>query len=158
MKKLVAASLVVLFGSTVAMAGHHPMAGCGLGYLLFKDDNTTGSQILAGTTNNIISPQTSAITSGTSGCTEKGLIAMNRQAEVYAEINLKELSREMSVGEGEYLNTFLTLLGVGASQKGAALTMVRDDYKTLFPSANVTSVEMMSSLLGDMQAHGITLG
>ena len=162
MKRIIAAVLVGFMGSTTVMAagghGHHPMAGCGLGYLVFQDNNSTGPQILAATTNNLIIPQTSAITSGTSGCTEKGLMAQSRQAEVFAEVNLKELSREMSVGQGEYLSAFISLLNVSDSQKGIAMTTIRDNYASVFPSANVSSVEMTNNLVGTLKAHGITLG
>ena len=48
-----------LLAGTAARAENYGMAGCGLGSLAFHE-NTTGMQILAATTNNIIVPQTFA--------------------------------------------------------------------------------------------------
>ena len=50
------------------------------------------------------------------------------------------------------------LLGIADSQRESVLSMVRDNYVVLFPSADVTSTEMMGRLMGQLQAHGVTLG
>jgi hypothetical protein len=144
MKKLLALGFVLGFLPSALFAGNHPMAGCGLGYLVFKDNNERGPQILAATTNDLIVPQTSAITSGTSGCTQEGLMAKNVEAEVYAEVNLRELSRDMAAGEGEYLDAFSSLLGV--TDKAGFSEMVQKNYPALFPSADTSSVEMLDAM------------
>ncbi len=58
----------VAFVSGMVYSGNQNDAGCGLGSLVFKQNNVP-QQILAGTTNNSISPQSSAVTTGTSGYT-----------------------------------------------------------------------------------------
>lgn len=70
MLKMISA-LAALFVLSQAHAYHYGMAGCGLGSLVFQDQPGK-IQIVAATVNNIVSPQTSAITSGTSGCYEDG--------------------------------------------------------------------------------------
>src|SRR5690348_16051396 len=55
MKKLAAISTAALMMSPTLLlaAKNHPMAGCGLGYVLLShDDNSKGIQILGATTNN----------------------------------------------------------------------------------------------------------
>ena len=77
-----------------AASGNHPMAGCGLGYLLFSNkDNSKVTQILGGTTNGTFGSQTFGITSGTSGCTEDGAVKFAKEAEVFAEVNHEALKR-----------------------------------------------------------------
>src|SRR5713101_7763990 len=106
MKKLLALSLTTLLMPTLALArGNHPMAGCGLGYLLMSNkDNDKVTQILGATTNGT-GGQTFGITSGTSGCTEDGAVKLARATEVFVDVNLDSIRQEMAAGKGEYVNT-----------------------------------------------------
>ena len=131
----------------LAGGGNHPMAGCGLGYLLLShDDNTKVKQILGATTNGTFGTQTFGISSGTSGCTEDGAVKLAKAAEVYAEVNFDSLRREMAAGQGEYVNAFASLLGASDANRPALLHMFQERYQALFPSAQTTSAEMLSSL------------
>lgn len=160
MKKLVALALAVgMLPSALLAAGKHPMAGCGLAYMLFaKDNNSKGIQILASTTNNLYGTQTFGITSGTSGCTEDGMLSKNVEAEVYADVNFRNLSQEMAAGGGEYLNTFASLLGVSSSQRTAFGRFVQERYTKLFPSADTTASQMLETLTQELSAHPELLG
>ena len=155
MKKLLALVLVAGLLPTALLAkGNHPMAGCGLAYVLFASkDNTQGIQILASTTNNSISPQSFGITSGTSGCTEDGAVKFAKEAELYAEINLKDISRDMVSGGGEYLTAFAGLLSVPAAKRPAFFQLVQKNYAVLFPTAQTGSTEMLSALQAQLAAH-----
>src|ERR1700687_45132 len=96
--------------ATARATGNHPMAGCGLGYLLFSNkDNTKATQVLGATTNGPFGTQTFGITSGTSGCTEDGAVKMARATDVYVDVNFDSLRQEMATGEGEYVNTLASL-------------------------------------------------
>src|SRR5882762_2292892 len=107
MKKLLALSLATVLVPTLALAaGNHPMAGCGLGYLLLSNkDNSKVTQVLGATTNGTFGTQTFGISSGTSGCTEDGAVKFAKATEVYADVNLDSLRREMAMGKGEYVET-----------------------------------------------------
>lgn len=148
MKKWIALSVAMSLFPVVAMAkGNHPMAGCGLAYVLFSNkDNSKPIQILAGTTNNLWGTQTFGITSGTSGCTEDGAVKFVKEAELYAEINLKNLQQEMAAGEGEYLSSFSKLVGVSSTQQAAFNKLVQEKYSSIFPSASTSSTEMLNNL------------
>src|SRR6202022_366645 len=102
MRRFLALGLVAgLLPSLALAAGNHPMAGCGLGYLLLSNkDNTKVTQVLGATTNGTFGTQTFGISSGTSGCTEDGAVKVAKAAEVYAEVNLDSLRREMAMGKG----------------------------------------------------------
>src|SRR5688572_24022634 len=68
MKKIVAMMAVIALGVpglAMAKGGTHPMAGCGLGYVLFgHNDNTPIMQVLAATTNGTSGNQTFGMTTG----------------------------------------------------------------------------------------------
>lgn len=160
MKKLLAVSLVAAMMPSLALAGgNHPMAGCGLGYLLLSNkDNTKVTQVLGGTTNGTFGSQTFGITSGTSGCTEDGAVKFARAAEVYAEVNLDSLRREMAIGKGEYVETFASLLGATDASKPAMLQLFQKEYASLFPSTSTTSGDLLSTLSAKIAQHPELLG
>lgn len=148
MKRIIAFGILAALMPAVASArGNFPMAGCGLGYIAFgHQENSKVYQILGATVNDIVSPKTSAITSGTSGCTEDGAVKLMAQAHVYTAANYDSLRREMAMGQGEYVSTFATLIGATEGNKAEYLKMFQADYAYLFPTAETTSVEMLERL------------
>jgi hypothetical protein len=160
MKKLLALGLVTALLPTLALArGNHPMAGCGLGYMLLSNkDNEKVSQVLGATTNGTFGSQTFGITSGTSGCTEDGAIKWAKAAEVYAEVNLDSLRREMAAGQGEYVETFASLLGASEANRPAVLKLFQTEYASLFPTASTSSGDLLSTLSVTFAQHRELLG
>lgn len=160
MKKLLAIAFAVAALPSIALAkGAHTMAGCGLGYVLFgANDNSRVMQVLAATTNGTSGNQTFGITSGTSGCTEDGAVKFAKEAELYAEINLKELSQDMAAGRGEYLSSFASLLGVSEANKAVFFAFVKDNYAALLPSTDTSSVDMLGALSERLAARQDLLG
>jgi len=160
MKKLLVLALVAGVVPGLALAsGNHPMAGCGLGYLLLSNkDNEKITQVLGATTNGTFGTQTFGISSGTSGCTQDGAVKLVRQAEVYAEVNFDSLRREMAMGQGEFVNSFASLLGASDSKRPALVQFLQKQYSVLFPSAQTSSAEMLSSLSQVLSQHPELLG
>lgn len=152
---LMAAAL--LPGAVFAKGGKHPMAGCGLGYVLFGNQhNDKVTQIFGATTNGTSANQTFGITSGTSGCTEDGAVKFVKEAEVYAEINFKSIAGDMASGRGEFLDGLASLIGV--SNKVAFARFAQEKYSSLFPSGATTSVEMMDALSRELASRPDLLG
>src|SRR6266851_7073438 len=98
MKKVIVLSIMASLLPTLVIArGNHPMAGCGLGYLLLSNkDNEKVTQVLGATTNGTFGTQTFGISSGTSGCTKDGAVKMARATEVYVDVNFDSLRQEMA--------------------------------------------------------------
>jgi hypothetical protein len=135
-------------------AKNHPMAGCGLGYVLLSSkENTKGMQILGATTNGTSGNQTFGITSGTSGCTEDGAVKFAKSAEVYAEVNLDSLRQEMAQGEGEFVRTFASLLGASGANVDALVKVFQSNYTTLFATSETDSIQLLASLQPVLNAH-----
>ena len=160
MRKVIALSLVATLLPTLAMArGNHPMAGCGLGYLLLSNkDNEKVTQVLGATTNGTFGTQTFGISSGTSGCTEDGAVKIARATEVFADVNLASLRQEMATGQGEYVNTFASLLGATDSTRPQMVRFFQTEYQTLFPSAETSSGDMLKTLSEKLATHPELLG
>ena len=153
--------LMLAMATTMAVApglvfakGNHTMAGCGLGYVLFgNQDNSKIMQIFAATTNGTSGNQTFGITSGTSGCTEDGAVKFVKAAELYAEVNLDSLRREMATGQGEFVTGFASVLGASTANRPALVELFKKNYVTLFPSSQTTSTEMLSTLSQVLAGH-----
>jgi hypothetical protein len=159
MKKLVMLGSVsaVLLGASVVHAQGYGMAGCGLGSLAFKE-NSTGMQILAGTTNNILFPQTFAITSGTSNCVSGGVVKAHREQAAFAEVNFQDLKRNMASGGGEFLTSFATLLGCDDQAKPALAKMTQSRYEQILPTEKTTAIEMLSGVKTQIKADAQLAG
>lgn len=138
LRKLLIIGLLSL-GASAANAAAYGMAGCGLGAIVFEDQ-AGKVQIVAGILNNLISPQTSAITSGTSNCFEEG---GSRTAEVYIETNKLALQEDVARGQGETLAGLMTIWNCNdAAQVGNAL---KGNYNHIFASPS-SSTEIKSSM------------
>lgn len=156
MKKLIAIAVTaVSLAPSLAMAkGSHPMAGCGLGYVLLSNkENSKVIQIVGATTNGTSGNQTFGITSGTSGCTEDGAVKIAKAAEVFAEVNLDSLRREMAAGNGEFAATFASLLGAKGDNVGQLVSIFHSNYASLFPTATTSTDEMLASLSTVLESH-----
>jgi len=158
-RRLILSFVVGVMPGLVLAGGNHPMAGCGLGYLLLSNkDNSKVTQILGATTNNTFGTQTFGISSGTSGCTQDGAVKMVRAAEVFAEVNFDSLRHEMAMGRGEFVNAFAGLLGASESKRPALVQFFQERYQALFPSPETTSGEMLGALGQELAQHPGLLG
>ncbi len=147
LKTILAAGLV-----SSAFAGKYGTAGCGIGALVLGDQPGK-IQIVAATLNNIIIPQTSAITTGTSNCTEDGVTLQNKEQDYFAEANFEVLKQETAQGHGENLDAFASLFGCSTDSFSASM---QKNYGSIFDGAqdgadmlvgvrNVVATEMAGS-------------
>jgi hypothetical protein len=134
--------------------------GCGLGKLLWGEAAQTGhgkivQQVLAATTNGTFGSQTFGITTGTSGCTNDGLVKNDQKVIVFASANFESLKQEMAQGGGEYLSSLATLMDIPAENQGEFFTLTQDKYTTLVKSETTTPDEMLVSLNQELSAHPV---
>jgi hypothetical protein len=144
--------VVVLSFSTAARAQGYGMAGCGIGALLFGNDNSKLMQILASTTNGLFGSQTFGVTSGTSNCTSGGVVKAEREQAAFAEVNFQDLKRNMASGGGEFLTSFSTLLGCEDSAKPTFFKMTQTKYESILPATSTTPMGMLSSVKREIKA------
>jgi hypothetical protein len=145
--------LLSLAGSVAHAQGKgYGMAGCGLGSLLFGNDNSKLMQILAATTNGTFASQTFGITSGTSNCVEGGVVKAEREQAAFAEVNFQDLKRNMAAGGGEYLASFSTLLGCTDTAKPEFFKMTQVKYESILPSEKTTPGAMLMSVKQQIKA------
>jgi hypothetical protein len=153
MRKLtiVLATIGIMFTASAARAQGYGMAGCGLGSILFGNDNSKLMQMLALTTNGIAG-NIFAITSGTSNCTSGGVVKAQREQTAFAEVNFQDLKRNMATGGGEFLTSFSTLLGCEEAAKPTFFRMTQEKYESILPSEKSGPLDLVVAVKAQIKS------
>jgi hypothetical protein len=144
-KHLVVASVAALFPA-VAMAQQNNIGSCGWGSKVFDGQSGIAPQVLGATTNGTSGNQTFAITSGTSGCTQDGVVRSNWKTAMFIDGNKDKLARDMSVGSGETLDSLAHLLGVEAADRAQFDRVAQENLQRIFPSSSAKTEEIVAGL------------
>jgi len=130
--KKVMYTIVLLASASAVYAADYGSAGCGLGSMLFKENDM--SQILAATTNGTSANQTFAMTSGTLNCNNKGLVKVAMARQSYIEANYKQIAKEAAWGKGEYINNLAYLYGYTGEKTVEFASILQKNYNSIFAS------------------------
>jgi hypothetical protein len=129
-----------------ANTGGYGMAGCGLGSIVFPENNKL--QIFAATTNGTFGSQTFGITFGTSNCDGGSMFASKEKVEQFIAANQNVLKNEISRGNGETLNGLADL--VGANNREQFGNYLKSNYSKIFAKSNLSSEEITNNLFSVM--------
>ena len=144
MKKILTIVATATLISTSAIAGGNANTGCGLGSMIIPVQDTVTTQVLAVTSNGVGS-QTFAITSGSLNCTKPYKIVMNDQAQKFVADNMDSIAVEVAAGQGESLDTLLSLIEV--EDKAAAAATLKANFSTIYSSSDVTSAQVVDGMI-----------
>ena len=122
------------------------IGGCGWGAKLMEGNEGIAPQVLAVTTNGTSGSQTFGITSGTSGCTQSGVVRSNWKTAMFIDGNMNKLARDMSTGQGEALESLASLLNVDSSDKAYFFDTVHGKFGDIFGKSSATSEDVRVSL------------
>jgi hypothetical protein len=152
-----AVALVCLQIAAALAANPDTGPGCGLGKLAwaeYKHQKNIAPQVLMATTNGT-GMNTFAISTGTSGCTNDGVVMAEHKVNVFAATNFENLSQEMAQGQGEHLASLATLIGIPAEHQAEFFALTQDKYTTLIRSGETTPVAMLKALHDAMATHPV---
>lgn len=145
-KKLLAVAVVGLFPLGAMAAGENNIGNCGWGSKLFDGQRGIAPQVLGATTNGTSGNQTFGISSGTSGCTQDGVVKSNWKTAMFIDGNKEKLARDMSIGNGETLEALAKLMGVRSEDKSAFFLATKENFARIFPSDNASTDQILVSL------------
>ena len=149
----VAIGVVMLFVGAAQAAGNSDNGpGCGLGKLAWMDyasQKQIAPQVMMATTNGTFGSQTFGISSGTSGCTNDGVIMKNKHVSL-TSATFEDLGQEMAQGQGEHLASLATLLGISEQDQPAFFALVQEKYTSLMESGRTTPIAMLQALQAAM--------
>src|SRR3954464_7532054 len=133
MKKILAAvAIAAVIPASAMAAGENNIGNCGWGSKLFEGQSGVAPQVLGATTNGTFGNQTFAITSGTSGCTQDGAVKSNWKTALFIDGNKEKLARDMSIGNGEALDSLAHLMGVEAQDRAAFNRVAKSNMGRIF--------------------------
>lgn len=145
-KKLLAVALVGLLPVGVMAAGENNIGTCGWGSKLFDGQKGIAPQVLGATTNGTSGNQTFGVTSGTSGCTQDGVVKSNWKTAMFIDGNKEKLARDMSLGTGETLDSLAKLIGVRDEDKSAFVSVTKENFGRIFSSESASTDQILVSL------------
>ncbi len=146
MKKM----LAIIGGVTLFCAGSLAVeksnTGCGLGYVLMKDQKGILFEALAVTTNGTSANQTFGITSGTSECERPASFVKNEKLHKFVSENMDELAQDIARGEGRYVETLADLMHIPAESRFEFYTKLKNNFDKIFPSEEVSSAHVIDTI------------
>jgi hypothetical protein len=157
MKRLLLISaLMGLLGYLPGLSGQ-AQANCGPGPVVMQKNKGMLLQSLGATTNATLLPtQTFAITSGTSGCSNSGIIKKDVEQRFFVAVHMQNIYQEMAQGGGVHLETLAVLMGCPAERHGDFARMTRRELERLYPArSHLLPAEMLERLRQEMRAEAV---
>ena len=150
MKKLLMGFILSLLISGAAFAATGQAAnntGCGLGTMLMENraDNSIVLQVLQSTINGSTGTQTFGITSGTSECAPPSRVVQNEKLNHFVRSNIDNLAKEIAMGKGENLDTFVEMLGIDAGQSDAFKANLQANFSNIFTSDKIVLADVIDN-------------
>lgn len=134
MKKLAILVSIVGFAAAISFLpkagnaeGEYGMAGCGLGSQAMGKK----AQLFAATTNSTSGSKYFGITSGTSNCTDDGIILARVNQKVFVNSNFENLQLEMAKGVGENLSALANIMGCQVQDVNRFGKFTKVNYKDI---------------------------
>jgi len=145
-KTLSVLALLGMLQAGAAMASE--TAGCGVGTNLFKGKRGAVENILAITTNAILS-QTFSITSGTAGCNPEDTVFREMLQKTFVVVNYDVLTQEMAMGQGQHLMALSTLLGCDNQVRLQFAHMTQTRFERLSKDSETMLGQVKKEVLAD---------
>jgi hypothetical protein len=100
----------------------------------------------------VVTDPSSGSAATTGGSSSPAFMSRQQQTVEFASVNLERLRNDMAAGQGEYLASLATLLGVEAGRQPEFFTFTQDKFTVLVPNDRTTAAEMLATLNREMQA------
>ena len=144
--KIIVAALLTLASSAVMAAGENNVGSCGWGSKVFDGQSGVFPQVLATTTNGTFGNQTFGISTGTSGCTQDGMVKSNYKTAMFIDGNKDKLAQDMSKGNGETLVSLAKLIGVSDSDKAAFFRVTKENFAQIYATETASADQVAANL------------
>lgn len=79
--------------------------------------------------------------------------AADQKIYAFTTVNFDRIREDMARGEGEYLASLASLLGVPETEQPAFFAMAKEKFPVLFRSEQTTPEEMLANLQSELAAH-----
>lgn len=120
-------------------------AGCGVGKVIFEGQSGVGINIVAALVNDFLSGSFS-ITSGTMGCDSTQTVMNDQQKEIFVAMNMDNLTVDMAQGQGDYLNSLASMMGIEEQDKNSFYNLTQDNYEKIVGENQTQATQVLASL------------
>ncbi|MDR2337752.1 MAG: ComEC/Rec2 family competence protein [Deltaproteobacteria bacterium] len=148
MKKTILTLITLAVPLSLANADgqNNNVGSCGWGSKLFAGQRGIAPQVFAATTNGTSGNQTFAITSGTSGCTQDGLVTSNWKATAFIEANKTQFARDVARGSGDTIASLGKILNIKDEDQELFVKILKDNFGKIFANADVSTEDIVLAL------------
>ena len=94
----------------------------------------------------------SSNTTGKSWVTPDGLVKADHKVTVFTTENFESLTQDMARGQGEYLASLSTLLGVDPAREAEFFAFAQKRYPALVPAERFTARDLLLALHHELSA------
>jgi len=143
MKKVL---IAIALSALPAVAFADNVGTCGWGSKVFDGQKGAAAQVFAVTTNGTFGNQTFGISSGTSGCTQDGMVTSTWKTSMFIDGNKERLARDMAIGGGETLDSLAHLMGIRDEHRAQFNRAAQRNLTKIFPSEHVATEQIVVAL------------
>ena len=139
-------------------------ADCGPGPIVTQKNKKSLWQSLGASTNATFLPtQTFSITTGTSGCSNSGVIKKEYEQRLFVAVHMDNIQRQMARGQGAHLDALASLLGCRTEYHGHFAGMTRHKLGLLLPAdapeeSEIEPARLLARLKAEMRADRLLAG
>jgi hypothetical protein len=116
--------------------------GCGLGRVV-APKSTWVSATTQFVVDQVLPVQTSAMTTGTSGCAAHSIVKIDKRALHYTDANYELIEMDMARGQGEYLSGLVAVLGCNSGVVPTVGMAIKGNYNQIIPKTERNPDQML---------------
>jgi len=147
-KKVFLLSIITcLISAGLAFGGTADNCGCGIGTMIFKENDSLLMQLFAATTNGSFGNQTFGITSGTLGCEKPASIVKRERLNKFVAKNMDNLAKDIATGQGEFIETLAELMEVPAEKRNETFTLLQSNFSNIFTSQEIDHITVIENII-----------
>ncbi|NJM12751.1 MAG: DUF3015 family protein [Synechococcaceae cyanobacterium SM1_2_3] len=100
----------------------------------------------------IVTDPSSGSSASSAGSSSAGFMNRQQQITEFARANLERLKKDMAAGQGEYLASLATLMGVEPQRQPEFFAFAQNKFTTLFPNDQTTADDLLAALNRELRA------
>jgi len=146
---------VLALGMALGVAAPEARAAdCAVGGFVVNKRTGIVEQLLAFSTNGtFFVTYSGAITSGTSGCSNSGIIKREYEQQIYVTVNYDALSGDLARGEGEHVAALAALLGCQPALRGEFGHVAQAHFGALVTGGPEQALDLLAELKDELRVH-----
>ena len=148
LKKAFVLSIAICFIScSIAFATTKSNCGCGVGTMIFEQNDGLVFQVLAATTNGCFGNQTFGVTSGTLGCEKPATFAKRERLNKFVAGNMDNLARDIAKGQGEFIETLVELMEVPVEKRTETYSLLQSNFSNIYTSKEIDHFSVIDNIM-----------